>query len=403
MDTDEKLALLGSAARYEIAGERQQTRAAQGPRAALCVGDTALDAPGTLLRVLQSSYCEHDCVYCPLRRSNDPRRTAFGSEELAQAFADQWLRRRADGLMLSSATDGNPDTAMQRMIDTVRVLRTRHGIDGYVHMKILPGSSDPSIVAAATVADRLSLNVEVPAPEYLDGLETGKRWQRDILRPLLVLRRLNLEGKIRTGVTGQLLVGVAASGRLPAVDRALADASRRLRREFDLRRVHYGSFQPAPGTPLAEAMPPDPRRRARLYQWDWLATQYQFADCELDAAFDAGGNLPLALDPKLAVSLADDDRVPVEVNTAAYEELLRVPGIGPVSARRIVDLRYLGTLADMRDLKVLGVVASRAAPFVLLNGKTPPEATIALRRIRRALRDVGPRPVQLSLFPDLAV
>jgi predicted DNA-binding helix-hairpin-helix protein len=403
MDTAEKLALLGSAARYEIAGERQQSRIGHGPRAALCVGDTAQDAPGTLLRVLQSSYCEHDCAYCPLRRSNDPMRTAIGSDELAQAFADQWLRRRVDGLMLSSATDGNPDAAMQRMIDTVRILRVRHQFDGYVHLKILPGSSDPSIAEAASVADRLSLNVEVPAPEYLDGLETGKRWQRDILRPLHALRRLSGEGQIRTGATGQLLVGVAANGRMPAADRALADASRRLRREFNLRRVHYGSFQPAAGTPLADALPPDPRRRARLYQWDWLATQYQFADAELDAAFDTGGNLPLALDPKLAVSLAVPDRTPVEVNTADYDELLRVPGIGPVSARRIVDMRYLGTLADMADLKVLGVVTSRAAPFVLLNGRRPPEATMALRRIRRALREVGPQPVQLTLFPELAV
>ena len=401
MDTIDKLALLGGAARYEIAGERQQNRVTQGPRSALCVGDSTNDASGTLLRVLQSSYCEHDCAYCPLRRSNDPQRTSFRSEELAQAFAEQWARRRADGLMLSSATDTSPDSSMQRMIDTVRILRTRHQFDGYVHMKILPGSSDSSIEEAATVADRLSLNVEVPAPEYLEGLETGKRWQQDIMRPLQALRRLNLEGKIHSGVTGQLLVGVAAGGRAPAVDKALADASRRLRREFDLRRVHYGSFVPAPGTPLAETTPPDPRRRARLYQWDWLAMHYQYADCELDAAFDAVGNLPLALDPKLAVTLAVPDHKPVEVNTATYEDLLRVPGIGPVTARRIVDMRHLGTLADLRDLKVLGVVASRAAPFVLLNGRRPPEAPVSLHRIKRALRAIGPQPVQLSLFPEL--
>ncbi len=305
--------------------------------------------------------------------------------------------------MLSSAADGSADASMQRMIDTVRILRSRHEFDGYVHMKVLPGSSDSSIEEAATVADRLSLNVEVPAPEYLEGLETGKRWEQDILRPLHALRRLNLEGKIRSGVTGQLLVGVAANGRLPAADRALADASRRLRREFDLRRVHYGSFQPAPGTPLVEATPPDPRRRARLYQLEWLAEQYQFGDADLDAAFDRHGNLPLALDPKLAVTLAIPDRTPVEVNTATFEDLLRVPGIGPVSARRIVDMRHLGTLAETSDLKVLGVVTSRAAPFVLLNGRRPPEATMSLHRIRRALRNVGPQPVQLMLFPDFVV
>jgi len=401
MDVTEKLGVLGSAARFEIAGERQSTSVRPGPRAALCVGDTAQEAPGTLLRVLQSSYCEHDCAYCPLRRSNDPRRASFAPEELAGAFADQWARGRVSGLMLSSATEGTADNSMARMLDTIQILRTRHQFDGYVHLKVLPGASDAAIKHAATLADRLSLNVEVPGPEYLEGLETGKRWQQDILRPLQQLRELNLAGEIRAGVTGQLLVGVAAPGSTAASDRALADGSRWLRREFDLRRVHFGTFTPAIGTPLAEALAPDPRRRARLYQWDWLGSHYQYADVELDAAFDSAGNLPLALDPKLAVTMAHPGERPVEVNTASYQDLLRVPGIGPVSARRIVDLRHLGALRDLQDLRLLGVVTSRAAPFVLLNGRRPPESGAALHRIRRALRAMGPKPVQLSLWPEL--
>jgi predicted DNA-binding helix-hairpin-helix protein len=401
METDDKLALLGTAARYDVAGERQARSVSEGPRAALCVGDTVGDKQATLLRVLQSSYCAHDCAYCPLRRSNDPHRAAFSSEELAGAFADQWQRGRVSGLMLSSASDGGPDASMQRMLDTVRILRTRHAFDGYVHLKVLPGAGMPAIEEAAHLADRLSLNVEVPGPEYLDGLETGKRWQEDILGPLTRLRELDLAGEIRSGITGQFIVGVAAPDGTSASDRALAGGSRWLRREFDMRRVHYGSFVPAPGTPLAGAAAPDPRRRARLYQWDWLATHYQYADAELDAAFDTAGSLPLALDPKLAVTIALPEERPVEVNTATFEDLLRVPGIGPVSARRIVDMRHLGALRDLRDLRVLGVVASRAAPFVLLNGKKPPEAPASLQRIKRALRKMGPQPVQLSLWPEL--
>jgi predicted DNA-binding helix-hairpin-helix protein len=401
MDTEAKLALLGGAARYEIAAERQSRGQLAGPRAALCAGDLADGRTGTLLRVLQSSRCEHDCAYCPLRRSNDPQRATLAPDELAGAFAGQWQRGHLDGLLLSSATDGSPDASMSRMLDTIRILRTHHQFDGYVHLKVLPGASAAAIAEAATLADRLSLNVEVPGADYLEGLHTGKRWQDDILAPLGQLRDLDRAGQIRSGITSQLLVGVAAPGEQSAPDRALATGSRELRRAYGLRRMHYGLFRPAPGTPLAEEPPPDARRRARLYQWEWLATEYQFADQELDAAFDLAGNLPLGLDPKLAVSLAAPRERPVEVNAASYEDLLRVPGIGPISARRIVDLRHLGLLRDLQDLRVLGVVTGKAAPFVLLNGRRPPEAAPALQRLRRSLRDLGPRPVQLTLWPDL--
>jgi predicted DNA-binding helix-hairpin-helix protein len=406
MDTAEKLALLGSAARYEVASERGVRALPPGPRAALCLGDaqdTARDgAPNVLLRVLQSSYCVQDCAYCPLRRGNDPERASFSPEELAHTFADYWQRGRASGLLLSSATDGTPDAAMQRMIDTATLLRYRYQFDGYLHLKVLPGADDAAIDAAAAVADRLSLNLEVPDPSYLEGLQTGKRWQEDILRPLLRLRRLRREGAIRSGITGQLIVGLAAPGAKAASDRVLGESSRRLRREFEMGGVHFGSFSPVAGTPLAMLAAPDSRRRARLYQWDWLASQYGFADTELDAAFGVDGQLPLALDPKLAVTLASPAARPVEVNTADYEELLRVPGVGPVSARRIVDLRHLARLTDLRDLKALGVVVSRAAPFVLLDGKQPPEAGAALHRIRRRLRTAGPQPVQLAFWPESA-
>jgi predicted DNA-binding helix-hairpin-helix protein len=402
MDTDAKLALLGGAARYEIAAERQVRRQPTGPQAALCAGDMAGGRTGTLLRVLQSSRCEHDCAYCPLRRSNDPERAALSPDELAGAFAGQWRRGLVDGLLLSSATDGSPDAAMARMLDTLRILRTHQHFDGYIHLKVLPGASAAAIAEAATLADRLSLNVEVPGAAHLAGLGTGKRWHEDILGPLAHLRDLDRAGQIRSGITSQLLIGVASPDGQSAPDQALATGSRELRRAYRLRRMHYGLFRPAPGTPLAEAPTPDARRRARLYQWEWLATEYDFADHELDAAFDRQGNLPLSLDPKLAVNLAAPRERPVEVNAATFDELLRVPGIGPVSARRIVDLRHLGLLRDLQDLRAVGVVAQRAAPFVLLNGRRPPEAGPALQRLRRRLRDVGPQPIQLSFWPDLA-
>jgi len=406
VDTLEKLALLGSAAQYEVANDmvgrkRKPTRPKAQAQKALCVGEATEGRPGTLLRVLQSSRCEQDCAYCPLRRSNDPQRATFAPDELAGAFLGLWQRGKVDGLMLSSAADGGPDRAMAGMLDTVRILRQKHQFEGYVHIKVLPGAAQAALEEASSLADRLSLNIEVPGEAYLTGLHTGKRWQEDLLQRLAWLHRLDQEGAIRSGVSSQLLIGVAALGEQAASDKALAQGSQWLRREFALRRVHFGNFTPTNGTPLAEQAAPDPRRRARLYQWEWLASQYHFAETELDHAFDERGNLPLSLDPKLAVSLARPNERPVEVNTASYEELLRAPGIGPVSARRIVDLRHLGTLRDLTDLRALGVATGRVAPFVLLNGRRPPEAVPALRALRVKLRRaMEPQPEQLRLFPD---
>ena len=419
MDVEEKLALLGGAARYEIADARQgaqarrsrpahaaRSAAARAPRpafgaaasAALCTGTEEIGRSGALLRVLQSSRCEQDCAYCPLRRSNDPQRAALAPEELARAFDDLHRRGRVDGLLLSSAVDGSPDASMERMLATARLLRTHHQYEGYIHVKVLPGVARAALEEAATLADRLSLNVEVPDARFLDGLQTGKRWQEDILWPLGWLAELDAAGAIRSGISSQLLVGVGARDGAAADDRTLAEGGRALRARYGLRRLHFGDFAPAPGTPLEGHAAPDPRRRARLYQWDWLADRYDFSDHELAAAFDGQGNLPLGLDPKLAVSLAGEEERLVEVNRAGYEELLRVPGIGPVSAQRIVDYRDLGRVRDLADLKALGVSVSRAAPFVLLSGHRPAEALPALARLRRQARQAGPRPVQLSLW-----
>lgn len=412
METQEKLALLGGAARYEVAGPGQPwlqrgRRAKQATPSgaplfgALCAGDGDDGRQGgTLLRVLQSSRCEQDCAYCPLRRSNDPQRAAFAPEELAGVFASLQGRGKVDGLLLSSATDGTPDATMGRMLDTIRLLRTRHAYEGYVHLKVPPGTSRAALEAAAGLADRLSLNVEVPSAGYLEGLQTGKRWQEDILDPLAWLHDLDQQGAIRAGISSQLLIGVSSPDAPGASDRALSQGSRALRDRYALRRVHFGDFAPAPGTPLEGVAAPDPRRRARLYQLDWLATDYDFGAEEIDAAFDAQGNLPLGLDPKLAVSLARPRERPVDVQTASLEELLRVPGIGPVSARRILEYRPGGTLRDLADLRALGVATTRAAPFVLLGGRRPPEAAVALLRLQRQLQVTAPPVVQLPLFPE---
>ncbi|HVA89635.1 MAG TPA: radical SAM protein, partial [Chloroflexota bacterium] len=196
MDTEEKLALLGGAARYEIVGPGRERVRRPGVLGALCAGEGPAGGAGALLRVLQSSRCDYDCAYCPLRKSAGTPRAVLAPEELANAVDGLWRRQRIDGLMLSSAVDGSPDAAMARMLDTLEILRTHHHYDGYVHLKVLPGAAPAAIAEAARLADRLSLNVEAPGARYLQGLSTGKDWERDIMRPLADLRALDQEGAV---------------------------------------------------------------------------------------------------------------------------------------------------------------------------------------------------------------
>lgn len=316
-----------------------------------------------LFKVLLTNACERDCHYCANRAGRDVRRVTFAPEELAATFDELLRRRLATGLFLSSAICGSTAQAMERMIAAVEIVRHKYGFTGYVHLKILPGAERAAVERAAQLAHRVSVNLEAPNAERLSRLSASKRFEEDILQRMRWAREFMVaEGTTSAGQTTQFVVGSADE-----TDREILLTTARLYHELRLQRAYFSAFQPVPGTPLENRPPTPPLREHRLYQCDFLLRSYGFEYEEL--VFDRAGNLPLATDPKQLWAQHHRELFPLEINRADREELLRVPGIGPRSASRIVALRRGRAFRDLESLRRLGVVIQRAAPFVLLDGK----------------------------------
>lgn len=368
VDLIAKVDLLGQAAQYDLCaacGSRSMRQRDDLGRwiypAALPDGRRVM-----LFKVLLTNACERDCGYCANRSGRDVRRLAFTPGELAATFDELLRRRLVTGLFLSSAVCGSADQTMERMIAAVEIVRFKYQFRGYVHLKILPGVQRAAVERAAQLAQRVSVNIEAPNAERLSRLSASKRFEQDILQRMRWAREFMLaRGTTTAGQTTQFVVGAADEA-----DREILLTTSRLYRELGLERAYFSAFQPVVGTPL-ESQPPTPLlREHRLYQCDFLLRQYGFVYEEL--IFDTEGNLPLSADPKLQWARQHPEWFPVEVNRADREALLRVPGIGPRSARRILVLRRRRSFRELEALRRLGVAIQRAAPFVLLSGRRPP-------------------------------
>jgi len=374
VDNGARLRLLGEGARFDVSVP--STLAAQ----------TALaDRPGSiyealspdgrrvrLLKVLLSNACRYDCAYCATRCSRDIPRASFRPEELARLTDELTRAGLISGLFLSSGIVGDADNQMARMIETVELLRHKHQYRNYIHLKLLPGVSEAAVTTALGLADRLSLNLEAPGPERLSAICPGKSFERDLVRPLRWARRLAAPGQLRSGLTTQFVVGAAGES-----DRELIATTWRLSAEIGLARAYFSGFQPVPDTPLENAEPIPAGREHRLYQAEFLTRAYGFALDDL--VFDEQGMLPIDLDPKMAAALAHEEDFPIEVNTADRSQLLRVPGIGPTSAERILQVRGKHKLTALRHLQILGARTDRARNFITLGGRYYPREEPALQ------------------------
>lgn len=359
MDTETKIQLLSEDARFESCDSFTPRKPARrNKRSTAFVADGAAKS---LFRVLQSNSCEWDCPYCPLRRSNDTERATFEPEELAKAFMARSDAGVVDGLFLSSGVAGGLRPAMARMLDTVELLRVRYAYTGYVHLKLMPGIRPDEIERATTLADRVSINLEAPNGERLKRIAPDRRWS-SILEPMRYVHDAEQAGNLPSGQATQLVVGVADE-----TDQEIVTAATRMYSEFAMRRVYFNAFRPQAGTPMAEHIPTPFVRQQRLQEADWLMRQYGFKSNELP--FDPDGNLPLQLDPKFAWALAHPESFPIEVNTAERDELLRVPGIGPISVERIIQIRRMARFREVDHLRKLGVVTEKARHFLLLDGR----------------------------------
>ncbi|GAB4574490.1 MAG: putative DNA modification/repair radical SAM protein [Anaerolineae bacterium] len=379
-DTTEKLRLLGDVTAFEPAGDTPQrerltleARPQADPALLPCV--THVTTPTGLKPVMKSmitTACEKNCFYCPFRAGrSQTRRLTFSPDEMAAAF-DQLVRAGVvDGIFLSSGIIRGGAAAQDRIIDTAEIIRRKYGYRGYVHLKIMPGAEYDQLERAIQVADRVSINLEAPTQERLAALAPRKEFGGELLERLqwagrirAALKARNPHRKVASVVT-QFVVGAVGD-----TDLELLSLSDRLYHQLGLARAYYSPFSPVVHTPFEDRPATSPVRERRLYQASFLLRDYAW-DVE-DLPFSGEGNLDLHVDPKRAWADQHLRHDPVEIMRADRETLLRVPGIGPKGADRILAARRRGRIRDLAALHRIGVQANRAAPYILLNGQRPP-------------------------------
>ena len=412
----EKLKILSDAAKYDVActssgSDRRGARGRLGNcvPAGICHSFSADGRCISLLKILFTNECVFDCRYCINRSSNDVPRAAFTPDEVCTLTVEFYRRNYIEGLFLSSGILRSPDYTMELLAETVYRLRTRYHFHGYIHLKAIPGASQELIERAGYYADRMSVNLELATAEGLRNLAPHKT-RRTILQPMRQIqtrRDANREELslyrhapkfVPAGQSTQMIVGA-----LGETDYELLSTAQALYHNFDLKRVFYSAFVNVNQDASLPMLPQGPplEREHRLYQADWLLRFYGFQAGEL--LTPSRPNFHPLLDPKCDWAIRHLDLFPVEVNRADYHTLLRVPGIGTASARRITGARRFGPLT-FEDLKKLRVVLKRAQYFITCGGKTFVPVKFDEDYILRNLlphpgfRENGPEFRQLSLF-----
>ena len=461
----EKLTILSDAAKYDVActssgvnREGKQGYLGNSVAAGVCHAFSADGRCISLLKILMTNHCIYDCKYCKNRVSNDVPRALFTPEEICTLTIEFYKRNYIEGLFLSSGVFKSPDYTMERICETLRLLRTKYRFNGYIHVKVIPGASDELIYSAGLLADRVSINMELPTQQSLKKLAPNKS-MKTIIGPMnritgTIAGHRTAIGKSarmeRCGINAHLMNSIFGPGAdqiegpsessflypaersdsllrrpfAPAgqstqmiigatdeTDLDLIRTTQALYQSFDLKRVFFSAYIPVnEDVMLPDKTTPVPLlREHRLYQADWLIRYYGFVADEIltkDSPF-----LDYRVDPKCYWAIRHLDRFPVEINTAPVEELLRVPGIGPTSVKRIISARRYG-IVGFEMLKRMHVVLKRARFFITCNGKMMDRFPIDDRLIMSQLSSLEQRDVyniedqnngfrQLNLFDDL--
>jgi predicted DNA-binding helix-hairpin-helix protein len=367
-DTQEKLEILSADAQYDLAcacGTSKYDRRKRGDEGKWIYPVTLPSGGKSLLfKTLLSNVCTNDCRYCPLREQMDIRRTSLGPEETTKVFLDYYNQRQVFGLFLSSGVAGTPDATMDQLNAVARLLRKKHGFRGYIHLKVIPGSSDAAIEEAVSLASAVSLNIETPGAECLERLSRKKDFIRDIVEPIKLISRLTAPGSRYEKVkqTTQFIVGAAAEPDSKIV-RYMSGLYERLK----MQRVYFSAYQKGLGDESiageqAEAAADILMREHRLYQVDFLFRKYGFS--ESDIIFETEGNLSLTTDPKEAWVQNHAEFFPVNANRASRLSLLRVPGLGPVTVRRILERRKQARIKSIEDVGRMGVRLAKASEYL---------------------------------------
>lgn len=380
MDVREKLRILSDAAKYDVScsssgsGRKNKDGIGNASASGICHSWSEDGRCISLLKILMTNCCMYDCAYCINRVSNDTKRAAFTPDEVADLTINFYRRNYIEGLFLSSAVFRTPDYTMELMIKAIKKLRYEYRFNGYIHVKVIPGADRKLIWEIGLLADRVSCNIELPTSESLKLLAPQKK-KDDIVKPMGFIKNAitqigeeravykSTPGFVPAGQTTQLIVGAT-----PERDVSILRLSENLYNTFKMKRVYYSGYVPVvshPNLPSVITTPPLLREH-RLYQADWLLRFYGFKANEiLDEAYP---DLDMCLDPKTDWAIRNINLFPIEINKADYEMLIRVPGIGIKSAKRILAARRAAAV-DYYLLKKIGVVLKRAKYFITCRGK----------------------------------
>lgn len=372
----EKLNILADAAKYDVScsssgGNRKNDNKGLGDShsSGICHTYTEDGRCVSLLKILLTNHCIFDCAYCVSRKSNDIERAAFTVEEVVSLTMNFYRRNFIEGLFLSSGIFKNADFTMERLLKVVKKLRLEERFNGYIHLKTIPGASEELIREAGMYADRMSINLEMPTESGLKLLAPDKSHQ-DVIKPLGDVNRQIIQFKeerkliksvprfVPAGQSTQMVIGAT-----PETDKDIMHTADTFYRNFSLKRVYYSGYIPISNDnrlPMLGSQPPLVREN-RLYQTDWLMRFYGFHVNEL--LNDANPHLDIDIDPKLSWALRNLQYFPVDINVAAYKTILRVPGIGVGSAKKILQARKFGRLR-IDQLQKIGVAYNRAKHFI---------------------------------------
>ena len=382
MELERKIEILAESAKYDVScsssGVENNTRTGtvgSTQVSGICHSFTPDGRCVSLLKLLFTNACIFDCHYCINRKSNGIPRATFTPQEVADLTMDFYMRNYIEGLFLSSAIIKNPDYTCELLIKTLKILREEKGFRGYIHVKAIPGADEKLIEELGFLADRMSVNVELPSRESLKLLAPDKD-PFDLYKPMKQITTVKKEQEflpavrrgpsfVPAGQSTQMIIGAS-----PESDRSIVKISENLYQKYQLKRVYYSAYIPVNQDNLLPAVTTEPPllREHRLYQADWLLRFYKFTADEILS--EDKPNFNLYLDPKATWAVQNYQRFPIDVQTATYDQLLRVPGIGPKSAQNIVKARKYYRL-HLTDLKKLGIVIKRAQYFIACNHETP--------------------------------
>lgn len=425
MTLGEKLEILSDAAKYDVSctsggTERKGDGEGMGNcrKAGICHSFSADGRCISLLKILFTNECIYDCKYCVNRSGNDVVRTSFTPEEVCTLTMEFYRRNYIEGLFLSSGVLKSPNYTMELLYTVLYKLRHEHNFQGYIHVKAIPRADSRLIQMTGYLADRMSVNIELPTAESLRLLAPHKT-RKNILAPMRFVQQMSAENQyeiqtyrhvpkfVPAGQSTQMIIGAT-----PESDYQILHVAESLYKKFDLKRVFYSAFIPVnedKNLPSVKEQRPPLLREHRLYQADWLLRYYHFEAGEL--LDEENPNFNAYLDPKCFWALRHLEEFPIEINYAAYDMLLRVPGIGYKSASRIVKARRMGML-DFEDLKKMGVVLKRALYFITCKGKMMYPIRMDEDYITRNLLNTkeklpegadGMSFRQLSLFDDMGI